>query len=139
MSEGTVGAGCTVLVVEDDADIAETLASVIAERGYRVVLAGNGAQALDRLRTEPRPAIILLDLRMPVMDGRQFRREQLARPELAPIPVVLLTADTRALSVPEMAGVARLVKPIDLARLVETIESHCRPPVPPVTGRQGAG
>ena len=78
-----------VLIVEDDAAISDNLREVLESEGYEVATAANGVQALFALDSKLRPALIVLDLMMPVMDGMTFRREQLERaPEIAGIPVV---------------------------------------------------
>lgn len=78
-----------VLIVEDDAAIADNLREILELEGYEVATAANGVQALFALDGKLRPALIILDLMMPVMDGEAFRCEQLARaPEVAGIPVV---------------------------------------------------
>ena len=82
----------TVLVVDDDAPLMEGLLELLEEEGCTVVSAPNGREALDRLREGLRPDVILLDLVMPVMNGWEFRREQLANDNLKSIPVVVLTA-----------------------------------------------
>jgi CheY-like chemotaxis protein len=81
-----------VMVVDDDDDIRETLAGLLEDEGYEAAAFGNGREALDALLGGMAPRVILLDLMMPVMDGAEFRRAQLADPKLAPIPVVLITA-----------------------------------------------
>jgi CheY-like chemotaxis protein len=83
-----------VMVVEDDEDIRTTLTALLSDEGYAVVGYRNGRLALDALKGGERPAVILLDLMMPEMDGWQFRRAQLANPALDEIPVVLITAAT---------------------------------------------
>src|SRR5262245_24952755 len=80
-----------VLVVDDQESTREAFALLLREVGYRVAMAGNGQEALDQLRVE-RPALILLDLVMPVMDGWQFRDAQRADPTLAEIPVVVCSS-----------------------------------------------
>jgi CheY-like chemotaxis protein len=62
----------TILVVEDDPDIAESLCDVLRSEGYDVVTASNGKEGLDRLEEMGRPCLILLDLMMPVMSGGEF-------------------------------------------------------------------
>src|SRR4051794_32625764 len=79
-----------VLVVEDDASIRDALAQLLASEGYAVDTSENGARALDRLRSAAAPDVIVLDLRMPVMDGWQFRAEQRRDPDLASIPVIAI-------------------------------------------------
>ena len=84
--------GKSVLVVEDDDDLRESLVEFIAEEGYQAEAARSGLEALDKLRWGLRPCFILLDLRMGVMNGWEFRKEQKLDPELADIPVIAMTA-----------------------------------------------
>ena len=79
-----------VLIVEDDVAVAESLADVLRDEGYDAFVAGDGRQALDWLERNAPPELILLDLWMPVLSGEEFRSEQLALPELASIPVVVI-------------------------------------------------
>jgi DNA-binding response OmpR family regulator len=117
-----------LLIVEDDQDIRESLVEFLQDNGYRVDAARDGREALDHLRhAQERPGLIVLDLMMPVMDGQQFRAEQLRNPELAQIPVLLISAyrdvEERA------AGLGRLPflrKPFDLKQLLEEVEARCR-------------
>ena len=82
----------TVLVVDDDLSVRTALKELFETEGYAVALAANGRAALNHLRGGLRPCVILLDLMMPVMDGWDFRAEQLADPELKDLPVFILTA-----------------------------------------------
>jgi CheY-like chemotaxis protein len=81
-----------VLLVEDDAAIAGALGEALREEGVDVATAQNGREALQVLRGGLRPSAILLDLMMPVMDGWDFRQEQLRDPDLREIPVIVVTA-----------------------------------------------
>jgi CheY-like chemotaxis protein len=115
-----------ILVVEDDDTVREALAMVLEHEGYRVGVAADGAEALALLRGGLSPCLILLDLMMPVMDGWQFRREQLNDPRLAPIPVVVVSAHTRAAEFAAAPGIADVIaKPIDFDRLLDTLQRHC--------------
>ncbi|MFT3766396.1 MAG: response regulator [Minicystis sp.] len=116
-----------VLVVEDDTDVREILVEILEEHGYHATPAANGLEALQRLRDEGmRPRLILLDLMMPIMDGRTFRREQRRDPALADIPVVVLSAylDVHGL-VEDMAVQRFLEKPVDLDQLLRVVEEQC--------------
>jgi CheY-like chemotaxis protein len=121
--------GCarTVMVVEDDPDILETIAEVLEDDAYRPVLASNGASALDQLRAaQTKPCVILLDVMMPILDGRGFRARQQEDPELKGIPVVVLSAHAdAALAAVEMQAEGFIRKPVDLHNLLDTVERFC--------------
>ena len=82
-----------ILIVEDDAPIQSALASLLDDEGYEVSLANDGEEALNRMEGDALPDLILLDLRMPVMDGWEFRSAQKRDSRLAQVPVVVLSAD----------------------------------------------
>jgi CheY-like chemotaxis protein len=107
-----------VLIVEDDADIRETLAELLATAGYDTAQAANGREALDQARRAP-PDLIVLDLMMPVMDGWQFRSAQRRDPALAPIPVIVVSASGATASIDADAF---LQKPFPMERLVAEAE-----------------
>ena len=110
-----------VLIVEDDPDSRNMLAALLGLHGYRTVTAANGLEALEMARRE-RPAVILLDLMMPVMDGQTFRREQLGDATLAAIPVVVLSAHARTAELArELGASTHLLKPFDLDQLLRAI------------------
>lgn len=116
-----------ILVVEDDNAIRQIIAELLEEEGYRVECAVNGADALARLEASEAPALILLDLTMPVMDGWSFRETQRRDPRLALIPTVVVTAshanDPHAAD--GLAADAFLAKPFDLDRLIATVHRLC--------------
>jgi two-component system, chemotaxis family, chemotaxis protein CheY len=114
-----------VLVVDDDAAIREVVQIVVEAEGYPVLTAAEGAEALRYLRSGFRPGMILLDLRMPGMDGRAFREMQSAEPELAEIPVVILSGDSDASRVAGNLGAECILKPVDLDRLLSVVERYC--------------
>jgi CheY-like chemotaxis protein len=120
------GASRRVFVIEDDADTREMLGQVLEIEGYDVVSAGDGQDALRRLRAEPTPSVILLDLMMPGMNGWQFRDEQRRDPTLAAIPVVVLSGDDGVERKASALGVSGyLRKPIDLGTLLDTLSRYC--------------
>ena len=106
-----------VLVVDDDPDILQTLALCLSSEGYRVTTASNGREALDLLGKE-RPACVLLDLMMPVMDGWQFVAE-LEQRGGRNSPLLILSAD-RAVQghAAKLRAEAFLAKPFDLDELL---------------------
>jgi CheY-like chemotaxis protein len=121
-----------VLVVEDDEDIRDVLATILHESGYTVIIARNGEEALQHLRSGTgRPCVILLDLWMPVMDGWQFREEQRKDAALAGIPVVTLSGDHEAQALDTAAW---LSKPVQFNQLVSTVGRFCEPHRPPPDG-----
>ncbi len=113
----------TVLVVDDEPLIAMALEAALEDAGYRVATAANGRQGLERLAEAPRPDLVLLDMMMPVMNGPAMLAAMAADPELAGIPVVVLS------SLPEEAirarvgeGVAAiLLKPCTAEQVLEAI------------------
>lgn len=104
----------TILIVDDEADIRESLGDALGDEGYAVRLASNGREALELLSTLKRPGGIILDLTMPVMNGIEFYNAMRAVPALADIPVVISTSDpSRAPS-----GVPVMRKPVKLEQLL---------------------
>jgi CheY-like chemotaxis protein len=115
------------MVVEDDPDIRNAIAEVLADGNYRALQAANGADALAELRAAaPPPCLILLDLMMPVMDGTEFRTVQRGDESLRAIPVIILSAHGDATKFAEqMQAAAFLKKPVDLSTLLQTVEQFC--------------
>src|SRR5688572_25306749 len=113
-----------VLLIEDDPDIREDLGFLLRARGYEVETASDGAEALMIIE-RVRPSVILLDLRMPVLDGWKFRAEAHKKPALAGVPIILLTGVEDAESVArEMGAVDVVSKPIDLAKFFRLVDRH---------------
>ena len=110
----------TVLVVDDDVEIRETLAGVLIEEGYDVAKAVHGREALDQIRAGLRPDLIVLDLMMPVMDGWQFLEERAKAHLLEDVPVVVISATPETLHPPEVRAFVR--KPMRLDALLDVIE-----------------
>lgn len=113
----------TVLVVDDDSDIRETIAEVLSDEGYPVELASNGREALDVLgAARAKPGLILLDLMMPELDGWGFMAELEKLPVLAAIPVIVFSAHSVN---PEAVGALKvcgfLRKPLRLHELLELV------------------
>ena len=118
-----------ILVVEDLDDHRELLTQVLLDLGYAVTSVVNGRAALDLIQDGFRPALVLLDLLMPVMDGAKFLVDLRAHadPVLARIPVVLMTADPG--EVAERIGGAHpdlvLAKPFGLKDLRRVVVTFC--------------
>jgi CheY-like chemotaxis protein len=111
-----------ILVVDDDADVRIALTELLELEGYEVVTATNGQEALDYLgHASELPALVLLDLRMPMVDGVQFRSEQRRDPTLARIPVVIVTAGRQAALSGFDAPI--LSKPLRADTLLKTIDT----------------
>lgn len=112
----------TVLVVDDDEGLLETLQDLLEMEGYKVIVAHNGIEALEKLETLT-PAVILLDLRMPRMDGKTFAREVQRRENLQSLYIILMTANLYARgSADDMGANDFLAKPFDVDELLEKIE-----------------
>ncbi len=114
-----------VMVVDDDADIRETIAQLLERHGFSVTTAADGGEALRSLQTGKHPSLILLDLMMPYVSGEEFRRLQLEDTTLARIPVVLLSGAGRIDQIAQRMSVEVLPKPIELSKLVETVRRFC--------------
>lgn len=115
-----------ILLVEDNPDTRDSMTILLELQGYRVVGAANGQEALDSLRSDGRPCLILLDLMMPVLDGWGFRAEQQRDPALADIPVVVLSADGSVDEKAASLGVADyLRKPFEVDDLLGLVKRHC--------------
>jgi CheY-like chemotaxis protein len=124
--------GKRLLLVEDNELALAILAFLLRGRGYTVSTAANGREALARLRAGPAPDCIVLDLRLPVMDGRQFRASQLADPALAGIPVLLLSGQPGLPQEAAALGAAGyLQKPVGAEDLLAAVERCGRPAAPP--------
>jgi CheY-like chemotaxis protein len=115
--------GLRVLVVDDESDIREAIAELLCDEGYEVEEAGNGEEALVKAR-EHHPGLVLLDLMMPGMSGWEFRSRQRSDPELAAIPVVVLTAVGRTAGVEGVT--AYLSKPFELGDLLTMIRRYAQ-------------
>jgi len=115
------------MIVDDDADIRESLMEFLEDHGFQTIGAGDGQEALDTLgAADPPPGLIILDLMMPRMDGRMFREKQLAQAPLAGIPVIVISAyrDVSGTS-REMRAAAWISKPLNLPALLRAVRDRC--------------
>jgi len=113
-----------ILLVEDNDLSRDMLSRRLARRGYEVLLAVDGAQAVEVARAE-RPDVILMDLSLPVMDGWEATRRIKHAPETHAIPVIALTAHAMASDAAQAreAGCDDVdTKPVELERLLEKVE-----------------
>ncbi|HLU64742.1 MAG TPA: response regulator [Kofleriaceae bacterium] len=122
-----------VLVVDDDEEVRETIAVVLAQYGLRSVGAPSGLVALELLRDAPPPRVVLLDLRMPQMSGAELVRAMRRDPALAGTPIVIMSGDSGAGHLAEQLDAeACLRKPFELGSLVATVRRFVghRPDLP---------
>jgi len=117
----------SIFVVEDSSDIRELIQKFYEVEGYEVEAAKDGKEALEKLRAKTElPGVILLDLMMPEMDGFQFRIEQEKDAKLAPIPVLVMTADSSAdLKAAKVSARGYLRKPVGVEVLLAAAQKFC--------------
>jgi CheY-like chemotaxis protein len=120
-----------VLIVEDDPDTRQMLATLLSTRGFHAVAAEDGLEALHLLRTVRRrapnvPCLVLLDLKMPRLGGPEFRRAQLGDPIVASVPVAVMSGATDLEQRAQALGaVATLAKPINFDQLLDIVNRYC--------------
>ena len=112
-----------VLIVEDDPELRTLYRTALSLAGYSVVAVGDGIDALRLIDANP-PDIVVLDMALPRLGGRDVRLEVGSHSETAAIPIVVVTGDARGLNTSDYACV--LQKPIDLDTLVRTVERCLR-------------
>ncbi len=120
---------CSILLVEDDAGIRDTVAELLASEGYSVSPVENGEEALRWLRNATRPNLIVVDLVMPVMNGAELIDALHDDAALREIPVVLMTAAAATATRPLPRADGYLSKPFDMGALLHAVAQHCVPPL----------
>jgi CheY-like chemotaxis protein len=117
-------AKATLLLVDDDDSVRESLAAVLRAEGYVVAEARNGRQAHELLTSNRvSPRLVLLDLLMPIMSGEQFLAAIANEPRLRALPVIVLSA---AADEKRLSGVQRVLrKPVLFSSLLRAVEVHC--------------
>lgn len=110
----------SVLIVDDETDLAESLRELLEDEGYQVKVAADGREAMGELSLW-RPCVIILDLIMPVMSGNELYEAMQADPRLADIPVIVSTSDPSR----SPSGVPIVKKPVNIARLIEMVARFC--------------
>lgn len=118
----------TVMLVDDDPAIRDGVGEFLREEGFAVVSASSGVDALAYLRAGLPVDVILLDVLMPVMDGWDFRAEQLADPTTRDVPVVVITASgfTRETIGRQLKAEDVFAKPLELGAFLQTLKDVCR-------------
>ena len=112
---------CNVLIVDDDKDTREALADALTDAGFHVEQASSGKQALERMEKQGEPDVLLLDLRMPDMDGAQLVERMYG----SRTRVIVLTGDSSARLVLFARSAKLLAKPIDLDQLEKAVDEAC--------------
>jgi CheY-like chemotaxis protein len=115
-----------ILVVDDDADFRAGLRTALEMKGYQVDEAANGEQALLKLVEKP-PLLVLLDLQMPVMNGREMLQRMRATPELKDVPVVIISGFGFEWEAELMGAQGYIGKPFEAPELEATIANLLRP------------
>ncbi len=113
----------SILVVEDDEDIRNAIIEVLEAEGYDTEYAGNGKEALDKITSMGKPCLVLLDMMMPIMNGRQFLDEVMKDAKLAPLPVLIVSAIADKVNPEGSVGI--LKKPIDLDVILKVVSQYC--------------
>lgn len=117
---------CTnsILVVEDDDDIRNAIVDLLESEGYHAEAAVNGKDALDKLDTMDKPCLVLLDMMMPIMNGRQFLDVVTKDSKLAPLPVLIVSAVADKTNTEGSVGF--LKKPIDIDVVLNVVSQYCK-------------
>jgi CheY-like chemotaxis protein len=115
-----------ILVVDDDRDFREGLRLALEMKGYQVEEAGNGQEALVQIEAKP-PLLVLLDLQMPVMNGRELLQRLRSVPETKEIPVVIISGFGFEWEAELMGAQGYVGKPFEAEELERTITALLRP------------
>lgn len=131
MTDTAATATGNVLIVEDDPDVRDMLATLLSMEGFYAIGAEDGLEALHLLRAVRHraptvPCLVLLDLKMPRLGGSEFRRAQLGDPIVAAVPIAVMSGATdleeRA---KDLGAVAAVPKPIDVENLLNVVRRYC--------------
>ena len=114
----------TILIVEDDEDIRNVMVDLLESEGYITEAASNGKEALDLLEAMGKPCLVLLDMMMPIMNGRQFLDTLMTDTLLAPIPVLVVSAVADKTNTEGSIGF--LKKPIDIDVVLNVVSQYCK-------------
>lgn len=117
-----------ILVIDDDAGIRTILQRHLAAAGFDAITASSAREGLDILHQDTTIRLVLFDLMMPTMDGWSFRREQLAAPDVARVPAIVLTgAPLRSVSHEQLQAADYLLKPVGREHLISVVANYCEP------------
>lgn len=112
-----------ILIIDDSLDQQFLLKTLLEAKGYTAECTSNGKDALTILRaTENKPDLIILDVNMPIMGGRDFRVQQCLDPSLKAIPVVIMSGDTYVESEDQTIV---LSKPVTISKLLDVVKRGC--------------
>jgi CheY-like chemotaxis protein len=115
----------TVLIVDDDYPLREALRNLMEEEGFRPLVACNGEEALEIIRREGAPFLILLDLMMPVMDGWQFQAALEKTPGLLTVPVIIISDHVESRVIAGARGIRFFVrKPVAFSELMAYVTRY---------------
>lgn len=118
-----------ILVVDDDEDVRTMLCVVLSAEGYRVTGAADGLEALALIRRDGPPALVLVDLMMPRMNGEDLISAMAQDPRLASIPVAIISGQlTGRTPAQAPAVIARLAKPVELDDLLTVVQRFADQP-----------
>lgn len=115
---------CRLLVIDDDPDVLDVVRMILEDEGHEVVTAANGQVALDLLRCGLCPHVILLDLRMPIMDGWHFEAERRKLQLAAGAALVIISSEPTSASA-QLAPAAVLRKPLDASVIAASTKLLC--------------
>jgi CheY-like chemotaxis protein len=114
----------SILIVEDDDSIREAMTEMLEMEGYNTFAAVNGQDALALLKDNiPKPCLVLLDMMMPIMNGREFLDEMMKDAILAPIPVLIVSANVEPSNTKGSIGF--LKKPVDIDTVLAVVSRYC--------------
>ena len=117
-----------VLLVDDEPLMRKVFGRSLRGAGFDVVIADDGPDGLEKLRTDPSIGLVLLDLNMPGMDGWRFREEQRADPRLRDIPTVVVTGEPMDRIIGEPLHAREyLFKPVGMDHLISVVADYCAP------------
>lgn len=126
MSEASNEKCSSILVVDDDVDIRNAIVEVLEMEGHMTMQASNGKEALDILAANEKPCLVLLDMMMPVMNGREFLNVVQASVKLRPVPVVVVSAHATVNDTQGSVGFLR--KPVNIDSIIKIASQYCSEP-----------